>query len=304
MLLKPIKPLPTPQIHLTFSDQWEEYHLLDCGNGLKLEKIGPYRLIRPEAEAIWKPRLPAEEWENVQATFIPGSGEESGSWKFHQYIPDHWTIKYRDLKISIKLSTSRHIGFFPEQAPQWDWINRQIHQAHRPIKILNLFGYTGLATLAAAQAGAQVTHVDASQKAIYWAKENQVFSGLADKPIRWIVDDALKFVRRENRRRNYYDAIILDPPKFGRGPKGEVWEFYKILPTLLEDCRKLLSKNPQFILFTAYAVKASALTLFEIINEMMSDHTGDIEVGELILRDESAGRNLSRAIYANWSAKI
>jgi len=290
-----------PRLEFTLPPDWDEYELLDCGNGAKLERFGPYLLIRPEAEAIWKPSLPDFNWQKANATFIPGKGEEVGTWKLNSKLPERWPMNFQGLRFWVQLSSSRHIGVFPEQASQWEWIIQKVKQANQPLKILNLFGYSGIATLAAASAGAQVTHVDASQKAINWARENQTLSGLQDHSIRWIVDDALKFARRESRRGNLYDGIILDPPKFGRGPKGEVWEFYKLLPILLESCAQVLSKNTQFIILTAYAVKASALTIYEEVKEMMNQFNGHIRTGELVLKEKSAGRLLSRAIYSVWS---
>jgi 23S rRNA (cytosine1962-C5)-methyltransferase len=290
-----------PDLLVSLPPIWDEYELLDCGNGAKLERFGPYILNRPEAEAIWKPSLPETQWQKANVTFIPGKGEEVGTWKFNSKIPERWQMNFQGLRFWAQVSSSRHIGIFPEQASQWEWIIQTIRKSSRPLKILNLFGYSGIATLAAASAGAQVTHVDASQKAIYWARENQTLSGLQNSPTRWIVDDVLKFVRRESRRDNLYDGIIMDPPKFGRGPKGEIWEFYKLLPLLLESCSQVLSKNPQFIILTAYAVKASALTLFEAVEEMMKKHSGNTSIGELVLQEKSAGRFLSRAIFAVWS---
>ena len=196
----------------------------------------------------------------------------------------------------------RHLGVFPECAAHWDWVTDLIQGAKRPIKVLNLFGYTGLATLAAAAAGAQVTHVDASKKAVTWARENQALSGLTEKPVRWIVDDALKFVQREGRRGNKYDGILLDPPKFGRGPKGEVWEIYKSLPDLLDACQQVLSEKPLFVVATVYAVKASAVHIGQAMQGMMSQFEGNLECGELVTREQSAGRLLSQAVYARWSA--
>jgi 23S rRNA (cytosine1962-C5)-methyltransferase len=208
----------------------------------------------------------------------------------------------------------RHLGAFPECAAHWDWVaglllNREEREefpkssavsAHSAVKVLNLFGYTGLATLAAAAAGAQVTHVDASKKSVTWARDNQALSGLAEKPVRWIVDDALKFVQREGRRGNKYDGILLDPPKFGRGPKGEVWEIYKSLPNLLEACRGILSDKPLFVIVTVYAVKASAIHVGQALQGMMSTYGGTVECGELVTREQSAGRLLSQAVYARW----
>ena len=210
---------------------------------------------------------------------------------------------YKGLKFWTQTTTSRHVGVFPEQAGEWDWIGEQIRSAGRPLQVLNLFGYSGLASLAAAQAGAKVTHVDASRKVIGWAAENLALSGLSDKPVRWIVDDALKFVQREGRRGTGYDGIILDPPKFGRGPKGEVWEFYRLIPNLLQACREALSKQPRFIIMTAYAVKASSITLYYGLKELMKDYNGNTEAGEVVLQEKSAGRIISMAVYASWTSQ-
>lgn len=276
------------------------YTLLDSGNGQKLERFGEHLLIRPEAEAIWKPALNIKEWQKAEAEFQPSPEENGGHWQFRKPIPREWHLQYTDLRCVIRLSNSRHVGIFPEQAPQWDFIRSCAHQ-HPGAKILNLFGYTGLATLAAAAGGAQVTHVDASRKAIGWARENQELSRLHSKPIRWIVDDALKFVQREARRGSKYDGIILDPPKFGRGPKGEVWEFYALLPVLLEACHQVLSPDPMFLLLTAYAVKASSLTLGAALSSLMKDHPGSTCNGELVLMDSSANRPISTAVFALWA---
>jgi 23S rRNA (cytosine1962-C5)-methyltransferase len=194
----------------------------------------------------------------------------------------------------------RHLGVFPEVAAHWDWFSGLISQANKEVNVLNLFGYTGLASLAAASAGAKVTHIDASKKSVGWARENQALSKLEDKPIRWIVEDALKFVQREARRGAKYDGIILDPPKFGRGPKGEVWEVYKSLPTLLEACRECLSAKPLFVATTVYAVRASAIHVAQAMEDMMHGFGGTIDMGELVTREQSAGRLLSQAVYARW----
>lgn len=279
---------------------WPDYDLLDSGNGQKLERFGKHLLIRPEAEAIWKPALNIKEWQKAEAAFQPAPEENGGHWQFHKPISREWQLQYGDLRCVIRLSNSRHVGIFPEQAPQWDFIRNCAIQ-HPGAKILNLFGYTGLATLAAAEGGAQVTHVDASRKAIGWARENQELSGLLSKPIRWIVDDALKFVQRETRRGSKYDGIILDPPKFGRGPKGEVWEFYALLPVLLEACHQVLSPDPLFLLITAYAVKASSLTLGTALSFMMNYHPGITRNGELVLLDSSANRPVSTSVFALWA---
>ena len=211
------------------------------------------------------------------------------------------------LRFWAMTTPGRHLGVFPEVAAHWDWfanlINREARQERKEVNVLNLFGYTGLATLAAASAGAKVTHVDASKKSVSWARENQELSGLSDAPIRWIVDDALKFVQREARRGVKYDGIILDPPKFGRGPKGEVWEVYKSLPTLFEMCRACLSDNPLFVVTTIYAVRASAIHIAQAMDDMMKGFSGKVESGELVTREQSAGRLLSQAVYARWQIR-
>jgi len=290
-----------PQLTLLESPEWEDYELLDSGEGEKLERYGPYILIRPEPEAVWHKGLPAKAWGAAQAAFRPSAEEMGGHWEMLSKIPDGWTMGYKGMRFQVQLGASRHVGIFPEQASQWDWLQAQIAGAGYPLRVLNLFGYTGLATLAAAQAGAQVTHVDASRKVIGWARLNQKLSGLEDQPIRWIVDDALKFVQREARRGVQYDGLILDPPKFGRGPKGEVWEFYKLIPELLQACRRLMSSQAKFVVLTAYAVKASALTLYYAIWEMMRSLGGEVSAGEVVLSEKSAGRAVSMAIYARWT---
>jgi 23S rRNA (cytosine1962-C5)-methyltransferase len=209
---------------------------------------------------------------------------------------------YKKMRFWAMLSGSRHVGVFPEQATHWDWIGERILQANRPVKVLNLFGYTALASLAAASAGAQVTHVDASKKVITWGHDNQALSRLEDRPIRWLVDDASKFVAREGRRASQYDGLILDPPKFGRGPKGEVWEFFKLMPELLTACRGLLTAKPLFIVLTAYAVAASAATLYHSMSDLLSGLGGNLDAGELVTVEQSRGRYLSNALYVRWSA--
>jgi len=291
-----------PTINIASAKDWVDYELIDSGDGIKLERFGKFVFSRPEAQAVWSPLKPASIWSKADAVFQTTTEENGGHWNFNRQIVDTWVMKYKDLSFKARAGASRHLGVFPEQAAHWDWMTGVISAVHRPVKVLNLFGYTGLASLAAAKAGAQVTHVDASKKAIAWAKENQALSGLADAPIRWIVDDALKFVEREIRRGNLYDGIIMDPPKFGRGPKGEVWEFFRLLPQMLAACKDALLPKPLFFIMTAYAVKSSALTLHGALNAQMSEKGGDLEVGELVMVEKSGGRLISNAIYARWSA--
>jgi len=290
-----------PEIIVSSAWDWTDYELIDSGDGLKFERFGKYTFIRPEAQAVWAKGLKIEAWNKADAVFQTTMEENGGHWIFKQTIPENWVMRYKELKFKVQTSASRHLGVFPEQAVHWDWMSNVISTSQHPLKILNLFGYTGLATLAAAKAGAQVTHIDASKKAVAWARENQSLSELTESPVRWIVDDALKFVDREIRRGSLYDGIILDPPKFGRGPKGEVWEFFKMLPDLLTACKKALHPNGLFLIVTAYAVKSSALTLHGSLNDLSVLRGGDLEVGELVTQEKSAGRLVSNAIYARWS---
>ncbi len=291
-----------PTIELFSSTSWDDYELLDCGNGLKLERFGSYRFMRPEHQAVWKPALSPKEWDGADAVFLPTSDESGGKWQYNRKIEPQWKLHYQDLAFMCRTSNSRHLGVFPEQATHWDWIREQISAYHKPVNVLNLFGYTGLASLAAVKAGATVTHLDASKKSIQYAKENQQLSGLENKPIRWIIDDAVKFVSREARRGVHYEGIILDPPKFGRGPKGEVWEFFKMLPYLLQEIKPVLASKPLFLVITAYAIRASALSLHYSIQEMMKSYQGTLSSGELVVTEKSAGRILSMAITTRWSS--
>jgi 23S rRNA (cytosine1962-C5)-methyltransferase len=286
----------TTQINLLTSDNWMDYELLDSGDGQKLERFGEYVFVRPEVQAIWKRHLSSDRWQMAHAVFYPSGEESGGHWQFNKNIQDRWAMKYDDLKFWVQTTPGRHLGVFPEGAAHWDWITALIQSATQPVQVLNLFGYTGLATLAAARAGARVTHVDASKKAISWARENQVLSGLQERPIRWIIDDALKFVQREARRGIKYHGLIIDPPKFGRGPKGEVWEVYRSLPILLESCRSLLDEMPLFAALTIYAVKSSSVHIRTILEEMLEGFDGKFDSGELVTRERSANRLLSSAV--------
>ena len=287
------------------SPNWKDYALLDSGDGLKLERFGKYVFARPESQAMWKRTLTSE-WKNADAVFQPTGEESGGHWDFKKKVDESWVLRYplpsaqHDIQFKVMTTPGRHLGVFPEVATHWDWTSGLIANANREVNVLNLFGYTGLASLAAASAGAKVTHVDASKKSVGWARENQALSKLTEKPIRWIVEDALKYVQREVRRGVKYDGIILDPPKFGRGPKGEVWEVYKSLPTLLEACRECLSNNPLFVVNTVYAVRASAIHVAQAMEDMMSGFGGRVDMGELVTREQSAGRLLSQAVYARW----
>lgn len=289
-----------PHIDLESASHWRDYQLLDSGDGKTLERYGPYVLIRPEPQVIWPKSLPKEKWQSADAIVQENQSEYGGQWHFYKPIPKSWQITYRDMKFQVQLSTSRHIGVFPEQASHWDWISERIIKAIKPLKVLNLFGYTGLATLAAAQAGAQVTHVDSSKHALTWANLNFKLSNLANTPVRWIAEDALKFTEREARRGNRYDGIILDPPKFGRGSDGKVWDFYKNLPDLLTACQKVLSDEPAFIVLTAYAIQASSVIAWQAMKALTTGLGGELTTGELITVEESAGHILSHALFSRW----
>jgi 23S rRNA (cytosine1962-C5)-methyltransferase len=306
-----------PEIIPLDSPNWTDYELLDSGDGQKLERFGPYTFARPEVQALWSKALPEERWQVAHASFKPTGEESGGHWEFRKKVAEKWEMGYdltpppmgeepgvRGLRFWAQTTPGRHLGVFPECAANWDWMGEAIKQKMKneklQVNILNLFGYTGLATLAAAAVGARVTHVDASKKSVTWARENQALSGLEESPIRWIVDDALKFIQREARRGVKYGGVILDPPKFGRGPKGEVWEIYKSLPVLLQTCRAVLSDQPLFVVLTVYAVKVSALHVGQALDEMLKGLGGNLEAGELVTREKSAGRLLSQAVYARW----
>lgn len=287
---------------------WKDYELLDSGNENKLERFGTKRIVRPEHSAVWKPALSMNDWASAHAEFLPGGGEVGGGWKFRRSNLKTWRIAYKKINFKLVIENSRQIGVFPEQAVNWDWIEEKIRLRFEnqplvtPIRVLNLFGYTGIATLAAASAGADVTHVDASRKAVRWARENQSLSGLEACKIRWLVDDAFKYVQREIRRRSSYEGIILDPPIFGRGPKGDVWQLLETLPDLLRSCRGLLSDEPLFLLLTTYGIASSSLSTHNLIEEMVAGFGGCLETGELGLEETSAKRILSLAQFSRWSA--
>jgi len=285
------------------TEGWEDYALLDSGEGRKLERYGPHRIVRPEEQAMWTPRRPLSEWDEADAQFVGiGDDDRDGRWRMPRPLDETWPLTYDGIGFLGRFTSFRHVGVFPEQATHWQWLDARVRAAGRPVKVLNLFAYTGIASLVAARAGAEVTHIDASRKAIGWARENQTIAGLGELPIRWICEDAQKFVERELRRGNRYDAIILDPPKFGRGPKGEVWDLFPDLPGILRACRELLSEKPQFLILTAYSIRASYLAIDELAAECLAGLGGVLESGELILREEGGGRALSTSLFSRWSS--
>ncbi len=297
---------------------WADYGLVDSGDGRKLERYGRHRFIRPEPQALWQPRL--ADWQ-ADGEFVPGSDEDGGGrWRFDREVPNEgWPLAWNEVRFVAQCTPFRHLGFFPDMAPVWEWMRARLNPReggdlgdrstkHAEVPdfagvrgTLNLFGYTGVGTLALSQCG-PVTHVDASKKSVAQARDNAALSGMEEKPIRWLVDDAAKFAAREVRRGSRYDGIILDPPKFGRGPKGETWRIEEGLAPLLADCRKLLDADSRFLFLTVYAVRMSSLALAGLAAELFADMPGTVEHGDLAVREEGeGGRLLPTAIFARWS---
>ena len=284
-------------LHILVTHGWDDYALLDSGAGRKLERYGRYRFIRPEAQALWQPHSP--DW-TADGEFIGGRDDEGGGrWDFASDVPANWPISRGPVRFHAANTPFRHLGFFPDMAAQWDWMRERMKPGSR---ILNMFGYTGVGSLVAAQAGAIVTHVDASKKAVAAARENAVLSGLSQAPVRWLIDDALKFLRREVRRGSRYDGILLDPPKYGRGPDGETWALERDLPELMHLARQLLSDEASFIVLTVYAIRMSALAIKALLDETMADAGGTIEAGDMAIQEAARGLLLPTAIFARWSS--
>jgi 23S rRNA (cytosine1962-C5)-methyltransferase len=277
------------------AERWDDWALIDCGNGQKYERYGDVRVVRPEPQAMWSPAL--AEWA-PDATFVPGSDEEGGGrWIHHREVPRQWPLSRGAVRFNASLTPFRHLGFFPDMAPQWDWMRERSADG----EVLNLFGYTGVGTLLISAAGGRLVHVDASKKSVEGGRANAALSGMADRPVRWIVDDAAKFTAREVRRGRRYDGILLDPPKFGRGPEGEVWRLEEHLAPLLADCRKLLDVDSRFLVLTVYAVRMSALAIGELVRQTLEELGGYVEMGEMAVREETRGLLLPTAIFARWS---
>ena len=283
---------------------WDEgYRLLDSGRGRKYEAFGPHAFIRPEPQALWQPRL--SDWP-ASGEFIPGSDEDGGGRWVTQYedVQEGWTLSWNNVRFAAQPTPFRHLQFFPDMAPVWEWMGEQL-AGRTDAQTMNLFGYTGLGSLALSEYG-PVTHVDASKKSVAQARENAALSGMEDRPIRWLIDDAAKFAAREVRREKRYDGIILDPPKFGRGPKNETWRLEEHLPGLVADCAKLLDANSRFLFLTVYAVRMSSVAIAGLLEEALTHLPGVIEFGDLVVREQPAGdaapqRLLPTAIFARWS---
>lgn len=272
------------------ADSWKDYEVIDCSKGEKLERWGDYILVRPDPQVIWDTPRKEKGWHKMNAHYHR-SKKGGGEWEFFD-LPQQWSIHYRNLTFQLKPFSFKHTGLFPEQAANWDWFSELIKKAGRPVKVLNLFAYTGGATIAAAAAGASVTHVDASKGMVTWAKENAASSGLADAPIRWIVDDCVKFVEREIRRGNHYDAIIMDPPSYGRGPKGEIWKIEESIHPLVKLCAQLLVDRPLFFLINSYTTGLQPAVLSYLIGTELKRFPGKVIADEIGLPVSSNGLTL------------
>jgi 23S rRNA (cytosine1962-C5)-methyltransferase len=279
---------------LTLKD-FPDYELIDSGGGMRLERFGTVVISKPDPQALWERKAPIDVWNNVHALF------NDGNWLLKKEIPNPWIVNFEEIKLHARLTPFKHVGIFPEQAVFWKMTTEIIKNSciQKP-KVLNLFGYTGAASISLAKGGAFVTHVDASKPSITYAKENMLLSVLPDNSIRWIIDDAIKFTSREIKRGNFYDGIILDPPVYGHGPQGEPWDFYKNINQLLLNCKKILSPKPMFIIFNAYAISSSSLMLNHLLTDLTKNLGGKITSGELVIEESFGKRLLSTGIYSFW----
>jgi len=274
---------------------WDDYELLDSGSSRRLERFGRYTISRPDPQVIWKPNLTETDWNKADATYLDKDWDNKN-------VPEKWQLSYKNIMFYAKLTPFKHTGVFPEQIINWEFIEEKIKKSQNQLNILNLFGYTGISSLVCAANGAKVTHLDSSKPSISWAKSNQELSGLSGKPIRWILDDAIEFTAREGRRGITYDGIIMDPPVYGHGPNGEIWDFNKSFPTLLENCRKILTEIPVFVIVNAYAISASSLMIKNMLEDYFEFNSNQIEHGELALEEKSRKRLLSTGIFARFSS--
>lgn len=286
---------------MNIARDWKDYEILDMANGEKLERWGNIYLVRPDPQIIWKDKSYPEKWKKADARYSR-SNTGGGSWSYQKRLPEAWQVKYKELTFNIKPMGFKHTGLFPEQAVNWDWMIDKIKGANREIKVLNLFAYTGGATVACSFAGASVCHVDSSRGMVSWAKENVASSGLADRPVRFIIDDVMKFVQREIRRGNKYDAIIMDPPSYGRGKNGEVWQFENNIADLVELCSEVLSDNPLFFLINSYTTGISSKVLENILTLKLKMRKGKYSSGEIGLPMKDSSLVLPCGIYGRWES--
>jgi 23S rRNA (cytosine1962-C5)-methyltransferase len=288
--------------YMYLANEWKDYELIDTGDGEKLERWGGFVLRRPDPQVIWPASADEALWNNANADYHRSSSG-GGQWKEKVKLPERWTIAYKELKFHIKPTSFKHTGLFPEQAVNWQWMMDKIKAANRPIKVLNLFAYTGGATIACAYAGAEVCHIDAAKGMVQWAKENLALSNLSDKPVRFITDDVFKFVQREQRRGSFYDAIIMDPPSYGRGPSGEMWKLETNLYPFVRECMSILTPNPLFMLINSYTTGISASVLTNVLSlTMQAKHKGKITSGEIGIPITASGLNLPCGILGRWEA--
>ncbi len=298
--------VPVQRPGILLADRWSDYRLLECGAGLKQERWGEFTLVRPDPQIIWPRRDGKNDWKNWDG-FYHRSERGGGRWEFRRALPESWTLRYAPLGLTFKIRPTnfKHTGLFPEQAVNWEWISEKIKSARaggREISVLNLFGYTGAATCAAAAAGAAVCHVDAAEGMVKWCRENASLSGLAGAPVRYIADDCLKFVRREERRGRRYDAVIMDPPTYGRGGEGELWKLEEHLWPLLAGCKKLLGDRPLFFLINAYTARLSPTVVANLLAALLGDSGGALTAGEVGLPIAADGKILPCGIYGRWEA--
>jgi 23S rRNA (cytosine1962-C5)-methyltransferase len=291
-------------IFLFLSDRWKEYELIDTGSGEKLERWGNYILRRPDPQIIWPLDRETEAWQKADAHYHR-SRNGGGSWEFGRKLPERWKLSYGKLSFYIEPTGFKHTGLFPEQAVNWEWIMEKIKGAGRPVRVLNLFAYTGGATVAAASAGAEVCHVDAAKGMVQWAKENITLSGLSEKPVRFITDDVMKFVQREIKRNSFYDAVIMDPPSYGRGPRGEIWKIEDSLFGFIKECLGILTPNPLFFLINSYTTGFSPEVLGNILKICLGGKfNGHISSGEVGIPVSATGLVLPCGIFGRWEAKL
>ncbi|MBN2040067.1 MAG: class I SAM-dependent methyltransferase [Spirochaetes bacterium] len=289
---------------MLIAKDWKDYELLAAGDGERLERWDKYILRRPDPQVIWPASKKSDLWAKADARYHRSS-KGGGSWEYKRKMPERWTVSYKNLSFHVKPTGFKHTGLFPEQAVNWDWIIGKIHNADRPVKVINLFAYTGAASVAAAYAGAEVCHIDAAKGMVNWAKENFELSGIREHPVRFITDDVLKFVKREKRRGKLYDGIIMDPPSYGRGPSGEVWKIEDELYGLVEECTGIMSEEPLFLLANTYTTGFSPEIIGNILSLIVQNKFGGtVNTGEIGLPIKESGLNLPCGLFGRWEMNL